>query len=406
MPRFKTWAFLCKESAGIPLPIVPDSWKDRDDFRRGSRWVIALLLAITLGNGTAERIETTRAYMDSEIWSDARDYLEPAEQMRFSEVYAPRFQEPGFVVTTKIFGTALGFKPSTIHIESCVFSIVLILVAFWAGSRFFGPWIGLLSAHLVSSNDLYRSMSAEGVRLELYSILVLVYAVLLFAPYHERFRTWRMIVLGMVGGALSLVRIVGLCIVVPSLIWAVFSKPGDQEKRRFVKPALLSFFVTTLIVSPYLWSCWTAFGDPLYSITVDAAWFAHAEGRRSEDSSALHFLFHDRSVSSIALGHLEGYWRIWNVWNTRTNYRWSTAVACLASLGWLVACCRPNVRWMCVVTVFGLLPVALSASITEVPRLYFHTYPFHAMCIGLGLNLVLFSAIRIWKHLLYRPARR
>ncbi len=363
------------------LPVLPESWRRNPAYRRWSGWAVAALLAVIFAYGFAQRLAMYQGDEGQQLWPDVVEYRDLAQRM--TNFYGASKREPLHVAIIKLFGECLGYDDQTMRLSSLVFSPFPILLAFGMGAWFFGRYVGLVAALFVSTNTMLILNSAEGMRLELFTTLLLLYLWLTFGP---RRPSWRAALgAGVVGGLLCLTRITSLSFIAPALAWIALCRFRKPARWRWAGAAVLSGVVTAALLAPFLVSCAKTYGDPLYSINhLGGRWAQMETGRERKGLSAFDLILHGRPPLETLWEHWDGYREIYRRSDASAHptWRWFSR---FSAIGWLMVLVT-RMLWMGVIWFFALLPVAWATHVLPVDRLYAHVYPLHAICIGVGLN--------------------
>jgi hypothetical protein len=279
----------------------------------------AFLLAalVLLAVGVALRVGDLRAVQaqHGELGPDAREYLIIARQMK--GFYWPTYREPLHPALIRVAAWLVGPTQRAARTVSLTFSSLLVLVAALAGRRLYGTWPALLAAAVVAFSPDYLLLSTEGLRTELYSVLLLTFLALLAArpgdgeasdrSQRDAARTdspstrgsfLPVIFAGVTGGLLCLTQMTAFVFVFPGLLlWALGRRgqpgPGARQPDAGARlqtgaAALVSMLLVVLMVAPYLYVCHHYLGDSMIWINRHASWWHQREAliKRSKDSSA------------------------------------------------------------------------------------------------------------------------
>jgi 4-amino-4-deoxy-L-arabinose transferase-like glycosyltransferase len=260
-----------------------------------------LLTALVLtAVGVALRVGDLRAVQQAhgELGPDAREYLIIARQMK--GFYWPTYREPLHPALIRVASWLVGPTQRAARTVSLTFSSLLVLVAALAGRRLYGTWPALLAAAVVAFSPDYLMLSTEGLRPELYSVLLLTFLVFLAARPGDRGVSDRsaggtgasprgsflpVIFAGVTGGLLCLTQMTAFVFVFPGLLlWAL----GRRGQRGRWSAALVSMVLAVLMVAPYLYVCHHYLGDSMIWVNRHASWWHQREEliKRSKDLSA------------------------------------------------------------------------------------------------------------------------
>ncbi len=200
--------------------------------------------------------------------ADVRSYLDRAEAMGRAGFYAPSFREPFYVLLVSAFvGIAGG--PFGILVESSFFSALTLVLSYFIASRRDGRlWGAALLAPLALHHWLVLD-APTGYRESAYSFFLLAFVA---AIDLGRSRLPSALVAGVLGALLCLIRLSALSIVLPLAAIRVFREP--QERLRFAAAFAL---VLLLLLGPFLYANFRAYGDPLHSVSFHTQFWLRAE---------------------------------------------------------------------------------------------------------------------------------
>lgn len=201
---------------------------------------------------------------------DAVVYRQIADNMQ--HLYDTSFREPLWIWAIKLWFLICGSSDLNLRVLS-VFLSVLLLVAAWQFiyrlTRHVG--ISLLTLTILAVHPYLILMSVRGLRLELYTIALLILAFYTFVG--DPCISPRARILGLtIGGTLTILQQLNSFTFVPFFWLYAF--------WRYRLPWLYLLVPTgaaAALVAPYLVYCTQTFGDPLWSINVHAIWYRNYE---------------------------------------------------------------------------------------------------------------------------------
>jgi len=394
-------------------------------------FVLAVGLIVLVG--LALRLGDWRAVAEQgvKLPSDTREYLTIARQMKY--FYWPSYREPLHPALIRAATWLVGPTERAPRLVSLTFSNLLVLTTALVGWRLFGKWPALAGSLFVAVHPYYLYRSTEGLRLELYSVLLLAFIWLLSGEEGGRL-TVRIVLAGVVGGLLSLARMTSFVFVVPALIWCVLSHRKGRL-RNISLAALAGLVLATLMVAPYLYVCHRYLGDSLIWINRHATWWHHREldeaeradrsqtlqeagsfdltpegktrtdgratrGAVSENGPAVRhrgavtiwqYLFRGHSVTLLMARMLKGYgqivWILGCIFATESLYARTHLVALVGWLGFvgLARSLWRGPRVPILVALLSLLPVSFVVPVGANFRLFLHVLPLWILWLAWGL---------------------
>ena len=380
---------------------------------------VIVILGLGLRLGDWQAVTQQRV----QLGPDAREYLTIARQMK--HFYWPSYREPLHPALIRVATWLVGPGQKAPRLVSFTFSNLLVLVAALVGWRLYGRWPALAASAFVALHPYWLYASTEGLRLELYSTLLLGFVWLTAEPA-QRGRRLRLILAGLLGGLLGLVRMTSLAFVVPVLGWFLVRPgprgPGQQAGvAAGLRPAaLVAGALLVLVIAPYLYVSHRDLGDALIWINRHAAWWQYRElrqgapapaapersapappaaaaGRQAEGPAAAGrparvtvwgYLLGRRSVGALVGRMLRGYgkvgWVLGRIFATEWLYGVTVRVGWLGFVG-LVGLLWRGPRLPVVTAVLSLLPVSFVVPLGANPRLYLHVLPLWIMWWAWGL---------------------
>jgi len=417
---------------------------------RALRLGTAITLAFILGLGLARRIEQLKAVGDTEPELDVQEFVQIGSQM--TRFYAGSHREPLFVLTTKLFTAPFEDKWWAARLQSMVFGTLLIAVTFFVARQAVNPFAGLGAAFLVATNDFMVRNSCRGFRMELYSLLILLYGWALFrrkwlmvdgqwltdrpspashqpstmnhppSPPCVPARLSLILVSGLLGGLLCLTRMTSLCIVFVAL--AGYACQGSWRwpaLRARLVAAVASLAVSATLTLPYVVNCGRERGDWLIWINRHAHGWAQREalmvgGRYANGPPSSHLFGSPHVAQAIAQGKefslMDYLWRYRRGWDfvrqpadgfvqifrsIERLYGPGRRLLPFAALGAFILLLSPH-RWLVIIPLASLIPIAYIKRFGAEGRFFMHAFPFHAVWTMVGVNLAVAGlAWALWK---------
>jgi len=222
-----------------------------------------------------------------ELGPDAKEYLTIARQM--THFYWPSSREPLFPALVRVATWFVGPTATAPRLVSFTFSMLLVAAVALVGWRLYGRGPALAASLFVAVFPYYLFTSTEGIRLEVYSCLLLLFIWLLT----EKSVSWavrQLLCAGFVGGLLCLTRMTSFVLVIPALVWFVWARRGEQPLARKLRVAgVASVLLVAVMVAPYLYVCHRDLGDSLVWINRHATWWHYQELREEQARAGLAF---------------------------------------------------------------------------------------------------------------------
>ena len=185
--------------------------------------------------------------------------------------YDSQEREPLFIFLCKIGIQVFGDSDTTLRIVTFFLSILLILTIYLVGRDLFGEPIGLIAAALLAANGMWAWHAARGLRLELFTIalLVLTRAALAEIPSLKRHILW----LGISSAFVCLVRLSALSVCLVAIVFSLYRR--KWETAAFLKAAAIPI----LAVLPFVIQCTVKYGDPMHAVNMHVKYFRNIEFR-------------------------------------------------------------------------------------------------------------------------------
>jgi hypothetical protein len=199
---------------------------------------------------------------------DAATYADLARQMR--GVFDTGVREPLFIWSIKLFFWLFGDNNSNLQLMTLVFSLVTIVLTYLCAAGMFGSLVGLLGALFLASGRIYMYENLRGLRLELYTLIVL--ALLLLLSCGTKIKPFRRaLMLGFVCGFAFLNSLSSISYVVLLVIY--FGLRQRSKWWHVVAPLVIGLGM----VSPHLLYNKREYGDLFYSSNIHARFYRNME---------------------------------------------------------------------------------------------------------------------------------
>ena len=376
------------------LPLVPPRCQEQPWWRPLLGGAALAILIPTLVLGTWYRVEAYLVAREKPLEADVQNFYEIARAMHHP--YQSRHREPMQILLVKGSLMLFGDRPGSVLLPTLVSSVLLIAATFLFGRAVFSLPVGLVGAVLVAFNHHLIASGARGYREELFGLLVLLFTYVLFVPQGWRVRR-RLLLAGVVGGLLLLVRITSATLLVPALgLWAW--REGRQSGRRWLPFAWAGavFLLGLALLAPYLVECWRVFGRPLVAIDAHAQWWAEAESGHLAKSppeattiSVFEYLFAPGHILRTLARAVRGYWVVARLLPWYGNW---LLLAPFALAGAVMTAARRE-RYLLWVAFWVLLPFTVVMPLGGDVRFFMYLYPFYALWSAVGFYPFAFGVL-------------
>lgn len=320
---------------------------------------------------------------------DPLAYLRHARHMK--HFYEARFREPFFVAAAKVGLVLSGGDDRGISIASAVFSALTVLALFALGTAAVSPLVGLLASTGFALDQMVIHWSVEGWRDDAFAFLVVLVALAALRLYDEG-SPLHAVFLGAAGAGATLTRITSFSLVVPLLLCLALV-PRARPRRERHRAVALATLVFLGLVTPFLLSCWRAYGDPFESINaVTPAYYGG--GTVPKDASVFKMMRESfrpwQLIDTAFIGstvypfarkwHFEGFWA-----------PLGPLLAVLALMGAPLLLLFPRGRLLWVAWACALFPFIFTWRVRggDAWRLTLHSYPFYLIAAGTAVQGVL-----------------
>ena len=310
--------------------------------------------------------------------SDPYTYLQYAREMR--SFYAAHRREPLFPFATKISLALLQQQDVAVSFASAAFSLLAVFATFLLGAEAYSLVVGAGAALLFAIEYDVVYWSTGGWRDDAFTFTVVATAWAMLRWMRNPTRR-SAVVLGVLAGATSLVRITAVSFIVPGLAYLLLAGPVRWRQR--VTAIALATVTAAVVVGPYVVNCWRTFGDPLYAINVHADVYRASEGQdiRSDETASQYVGASARrrpfrTLDTFVLGMTEypftNKWTGFEPW-IHSSGRWLSVAAVLGLV--LFTGTREGVLLL-VVLAGSLVPFAFTWRLVNDWRFTEHAYPF------------------------------
>jgi 4-amino-4-deoxy-L-arabinose transferase-like glycosyltransferase len=319
--------------------------------------------------------------------SDPWTYLQFAREMRW--FYQAHYREPLIPFLTRTALWLLNDQDIAVSVVSTGFGISTVLVVYLLGSLAFSRWVGLGAAAATAIEYHMISEDIAGGRDVAFTFVVV-------ASTYAMLRYWRLpsrrnaVLIGLAASVACLVRITSVSFLVPGMAFLLVMTKRPWKER--VKDVGVAVAIATLLVAPYLVSCWYVFGDPLYALNFHARGFQVTERMKTDGPpNAMAYVAGKlvarpyRTLHTLAVGMTS--YPFSNKWDGFDRWvpglgAWLSAAALAGLL--LFAGSWPG-RLLLLVLACSLVPFAATWQLAADWRFTQHAYPFFLIAAVLAL---------------------
>ena len=332
-------------------------------------------------------------------YSDPYTYPQIARQMH--SFYGAHYREPIFPFMTKMWLAIAGNQDTAVSLASATFSVLAILTTYLLGAAAFSQGVGLAAAWLMAIEFDVITWGVAGWRDDAFMCAVL-FCSWAAVRYRKTPSPGRAVVLGVSAGAACLTRLTSISFLLPLFPFLVLLDRRPWRSR--LATIGVACLTASVVVGPYLFNCWRAFGDPFYAINVHTANVLVTEGRTPDaEKTAVGYLDQKlfsrpaRTVDSLTLGlttyPFQNKWQGFDPWMPALG-RW---LARAALVGLFLMLFMPNGRLLLVVLATALAPFAVTWQLAPDWRFTEFAYPFFliAACVPID-RLIALAVHRSW----------
>lgn len=334
---------------------------------------------------------------------DAVVYRQIADDMQ--HLYDTKFREPLWIWVIKLWFLIFGSSDLHLRILSVFLSVFLLVAAWQFIYRLTGhAGISLLTLTILAAHPYLILMSVRGLRLELYTIALLILAFYTFVG--DPCISPRARILGLtIGGTLTILQQLNSFTFVP-FFWLYAFWRYRLPWLYLLAPASAA----AALVAPYLIYCARTFGDPLWSINVHAIWYRNYElmvvkktgcawyrslaefeknAYLGPKITTFEYIFKMHSLKEVVLRLAEGYGKLFLYPN---RYFWlqigvKSLLAYLVYIAGLLKLLASRYRSVLLYPLLTINMLAFLVPINIDPRLVAHTTPVTAWIFASGLWL-------------------
>jgi len=383
--------------ASLMLSLVPTL------LRKSVETPVVPVIGCVLALGAMSRFDALFAARFNLLDPDAAGFLQISRSM--SWFYDAEHREPLFILLIKLT-TWWGDPEFQLRLLTVFLSILLVGVAYVCGREIQGPVAGVVVALLVAGNAGWAWQATRGLRLEAFTICLLVLTALIWTR-RDLPRTWHAVGMGVAAALVCLVRVTSVWFCLLGLAYGVFRR--GWSLRLFALSAAVA--LVPLLPSYVYWG--GVYGDPFHAANIHIRFYRNLEfmgqpgmptqEEVAEDSATgpdvtpFEFFFQQHSLFDLTL---------------RTIAR--TESTFIGDYFREYICEKSNVLAWCIIVSYGVVllrdrrtllvwmlmllgPIAWLYGPSSGPewRLVFHISVFCYLCAGIGVDELIKSSMRI-----------
>lgn len=327
--------------------------------------------------------------------ADAAGFRRIANSMHW--FYDSQSREPLFILGVKAMLSLFGDNDLSVRLTSFVFSVALVPAIWFTGREIRSPVAGTIAATLVALSPNWGFQSTRGLRLEAFTLALLLLTATIFSV-RERSERTRTVWMGFAGAALCLVRITSLWFCLFGIAYGVYRTGG--RLRSFLVPAAL---IVIALIPVWIYGAAT-FDDPLHTVNIHIRFYRNLEFvdqpgmPTSEEIAAdpyagapvtpFEFFFKMHSATELASRTVKEYSNILTGGYLRQlTCDGSLALVAVAFLSYIVVAFSSH-RILLIWIAMSIGPIAWLYSETSGPewRLVFHVSALIYLCMGIGVD--------------------
>jgi 4-amino-4-deoxy-L-arabinose transferase-like glycosyltransferase len=324
------------------------------------------------------------------VGGDPITYIEYGRAM--TTFYQPHVREPVFLALTRAGLWALDDQDFGVSLASALGSTLAIFATYLVGAALLSPLTGLLAALLTATEFEIIAWGADGWRDDTFTATILL-AVWALLRLRTRPSFGNALLAGGLCGVSCLTRITAISFIAPALLWLIVERAAVSRRER-ATAAGTAALILTVVVAPFLISCYIATGDPLFAINYHTSYYRFAENQPiHEPMSAAEYLRGklaerplrtlDTGVNGLFVQPFVTKWRGFEPWveGFGASAR-AIAVAGLAALPFFAAG-----RLLLVILLGSLLPYMLTWNVGGGGewRFTMHAYPFFFLAAAVAV---------------------
>jgi len=373
------------------------------------------LLLVLIALALILRWEALMEFQYHPLDPDAVGYRQIADSMKHT--YDTSFREPLWIWTIKFWFLLLGSSDLNLRLLSVLLSLLLLAAAHKLFNDYAQkPAAALTAVALLTVHPYLIFMSIRGLRLEFYSLVILLLAYHVTVRREKVPHNRRLAGLCMWGTAAVMQQLNSL-IFVP-ILWGYAFWRHKLRWKKLIFPAA----VLTVLLGPHLLYSHREFGDPLWSANVHAKWYRNyefvdlkrvgcegcptleeyqAQAHSGAPITALDYVFGMHSFSEVSSRVAKGYA---DLFLRPSQYFWKQvglqfSILYYAYLLGLAAMLFSRVRELLIFPVATINLLAFLVPLGIDARLVEHTAPFVAYIMAYALWFLSISLRKALKRL-------
>ena len=337
------------------------------------------------------------------VGGDPINYLQYGREMR--SFYQAHVREPIFLAVTRGFLALLDDQDAAVSFASAAGSILAVLGIYLLGAELVSRAAGFAAALVLAGDFDVITWAPDGWRDDTFMAAV-VFAAWAFLRFRRSATGRNAVLLGVTAAVVCLTRITALSFVLPALAWLIIDCPPAQRRAR-AKMGAGALMIMTLLVAPYLISCWLATGDPLFAINYHTSYYRYGEGLPSQTPmtaaayvggkfAARPFAAFDTGAIGIFVQPFVTKWLGLEPWMTGLG----SVLSWCAVLGLALLPFTAKGRLLLLLLLTSLLPYAFTWNIGGGGewRFTMHVYPFYVVAAFYGIARVARAVRDVWRR--------
>ena len=226
--------------------------------------------AVIFSVGLMERWNALLNVFPQPLGGDAVTYKLLTDALKWEQPLLTGIREPLYIWMQAVSSHVFGPNGYQFLLPVSMLSLGILYATYRLARTVSGSaTMGLLAAVFVAVNYAAVLMSARGERIELFTLLMLLYCLWIYrAPANRLFSE---IAAGLIAGCICLCWLFGIAGVTALYFVRVLFK---RVRMQYALAGLL-FFALTL--GPFLVSQWQRFGDPFHAVNIGANFYRNAE---------------------------------------------------------------------------------------------------------------------------------